>query len=448
MQSSQHLNSLDQITASLAALETEVGQVKLSGQVTQVSAEAIRVSGLSRVVCLGDLVQFEGRSGLRQGEIIRLEQKDVVVKPMERVSDIGIGSTASVMGGLAIHPDISWRGRIINALGDPIDGKGSLHHGVEAFLLDRAPPPAMNREKISEGVKTGVRVIDLFTPLCVGQRIGVFAGSGVGKSTLLGMLAGFGDFDTVVVGLVGERGREVREFIDDILGETIKSSVVVASTGDESAMQRRLAPKTAMSVAEYFRAQGHKVLLIMDSATRFAHAARDVALAAGEPPVARGFPPSVFADLARLIERAGPGHSGEGSITAIFSVLIDGDDHNDPVSDTIRGLLDGHIVLDRKIGEGGRYPPVEILKSTSRLASRAWTGEQQELIHRIKGLISQYEDTKDLRMMGSFQTAGDEQLEKACRLVPKIYEAMRQGAQQTVPGDPFAELAQALSADA
>jgi len=448
MQNSQHLNSLDQLSASLSALETEIGQVKLSGQVTQVSSEAIRVSGLSRVVCLGDLVQFEGRAGIRQGEIIRLEKRDVVVKPLERVSDIGIGSTASVMGGLAIHPDMSWRGRIINALAEPIDGKGGLHRGVEAFLLDRAPPPALNRAKVTEGVKTGVRVIDLFTPLCVGQRIGVFAGSGVGKSTLLGMLAGFGDFDTVVVGLVGERGREVREFIDDILGDTLASSVVVASTGDESAMHRRLAPKTAMSVAEYFRAQGQKVLLILDSATRFAHAARDVALAAGEPPVARGYPPSVFADMARLIERAGTGNSGEGSITGIFSVLVDGDDHNDPVSDSIRGLLDGHIVLDRRIAESGRYPPVEILKSTSRLAARAWTAEQQELIHRIKGLISQYEDTKDLRMMGGFQAGSDEQLEKACRLVPRIYEAMRQGAQQPVPGDPFAELAQALSADA
>ncbi|MEP5622304.1 MAG: flagellum-specific ATP synthase FliI, partial [Hyphomicrobiales bacterium] len=243
------------------------------------------------------------------------------------------------------------------------------------------------------------------------------------------------------------RGREVREFIDDILGETLGNSVVVASTGDESAMQRRLAPKTAMSVAEHYRSLGQKVLLILDSATRFAHAARDVALAAGEPPVARGYPPSVFADLARLIERAGPGSSSEGSITGIFSVLVDGDDHNDPVSDTIRGLLDGHIVLDRQIAESGQYPPVDVLKSTSRLASRAWSPEQQELIHRIKGLISNFEDTKDLRMMGGFQAGGDEHLERACRLVPRIYEAMRQGADQVIPGDPFAELAQALAGE-
>lgn len=447
MPNAPHLNALDQMSASLAALDTEVGPVKLSGRVTQVSSEAVRVSGLSRVVCLGDLVEFEGRSGIRQGEIIRLDEADIVIKPLERVTDIGIGCVASVLGGLAIHPDMSWRGRIINALGEPIDGAGALHHGVEAFLLDRAPPPAMNREKISSGVKTGVRVIDLFTPLCVGQRVGIFAGSGVGKSTLLGMLAGFGEFDTVVVGLVGERGREVREFVDDILGQTLKNSVVVASTGDESAMQRRLAPKTAMSVAEYFRSQGHKVLLILDSATRFAHAARDVALAAGEPPVARGYPPSVFADLARLIERAGPGSNGEGSITGIFSVLVDGDDHNDPVSDAIRGLLDGHIVLDRQIAEAGRYPPVNVLKSTSRLADRAWTEDQQDLIHRIKGLVAHFEDTKDLRLMGGFQASGDEKLEKACRLVPRIYEALRQRSDQVLPSDPFADLAQALAMD-
>ncbi len=192
MPNAPYLNALDQISASLSALETEIGPVKLSGRVTQVSSESIRVSGLSRVVCLGDLVQFEGRAGIRQGEIIRLDQKDVVIKPLERVTDIGIGSVASVMGGLAIHPDMSWRGRIVNALGEPIDGAGPLAHGVEAFLLDRAPPPAMNRSKISEGVRTGVRVIDLFTPLCVGQRVGVFAGSGVGKSTLLACWPGLG----------------------------------------------------------------------------------------------------------------------------------------------------------------------------------------------------------------------------------------------------------------
>ena len=207
--------------------------------------------------------------------------------------------------------------------------------------------------------------------MCAGQRIGIFAGSGVGKSSLLAMLARAPDFDTVVIALVGERGREVREFLDDTLGDNRASAIAVVSTGDESPMMRRLAPKTAMTVAEYFRDRGDSVLLIVDSVTRFAHAARDVALAAGEPAVARGYAPSVFSDLPRLLERAGPGDDGSGSITGVFSVLVDGDDHNDPVADNIRGTLDGHIVLDRAIADQGRYPAVNILSSISRLAAAA-----------------------------------------------------------------------------
>ena len=239
----------------------------------------------------------------------------------------------------------------------------------------------MRRQRVRTPVKTGVRVIDLFTPLCAGQRIGIFAGSGVGKSTLLGMLARSQGFDTVVVALVGERGREVREFLEDALGRDRARAVTVVSTGDESPMMRRLAPKTAMAIAEYFRDRGENVLLIVDSVTRFAHAARDVGLAAGEPPVARGYTPSVFSDLPKLLERAGPGEEGRGSITGIFSVLVDGDDHNDPVADSIRGTLDGHIVLDRAIADQGRYPAVNVLASISRLAPLAWTPEQREPRH-------------------------------------------------------------------
>ncbi|MEP0233471.1 flagellar protein export ATPase FliI [Roseibium sp.] len=439
------MNSLDRLSLSIAAAETEIGPVRIGGRVTHVSADSLRVKGLSKSVCLGDLVVFEGRDVCRKGEIILLDEQDVVVKPFDRSNDIGIGCRAYRMGGLAIHPHESWRGRVVNALGKAVDDKGALAYGPEAWLLDREPPAPMERGRIEKPVRTGIRVLDLFTPICVGQRVGIFAGSGVGKSTMLGMLAGFGEFDTVVVGLVGERGREVREFIDDVLGDALERSVVVAATGDESAMMRRLAPKTAMSVAEYYRSLGQSVLLIVDSATRFAHAARDVAMAAGEPPVARGFTPSVFSDLAKLLERAGPGAEGSGSITAIVSVLVDGDDHNDPVSDAIRGLLDGHIVLDRAIADAGRYPPVDILRSTSRLAQRAWTAEQRELIHRLKGMISDYEETRDLRMLGGYQAGMNAGLDRACDLVPKIYEALRQLPEQVEDGDPFNELAQALS---
>ncbi|MTH98260.1 FliI/YscN family ATPase [Roseibium sp. RKSG952] len=440
------LNSLDRLAITLESARKEIGTVKISGRVTQVSADSVRISGLSKAVCLGDLVVLQGRDARRQSEVIRLDQQDVIVKPFERSNDIGIGAAADLMGGLAIHPDDSWKGRVISALGRPMDRRGSLRPGPAAFLLDREPPHSMERGRVDTPVRTGVRVIDLFTPMCIGQRLGIFAGSGVGKSTLLGMLAGFGQFDTVVVGLVGERGREVREFIDDILGEALTKTVVVAATGDESPMMRRLAPRTAMSVAEYFRDRGQSVLLILDSATRFAHAARDVAMAAGEPPVARGYTPSVFSDLARLLERAGPGLSGKGNITAIVSVLVDGDDHNDPVSDTLRGLLDGHVILSREIAENGRYPPVDVLKSTSRLANRAWTDDQKELILRLKGLIARYEDTLDLRLMGGYQAGADETTDKACQLVPKIYENLRQTANSRDLGDPFMELARALYA--
>ena len=233
---------------------------------------------------------------------------------------------------------------------------------------------------------TGVRVIDIFTPICFGQRLGVFAGSGVGKSTLLAMLAAADAFDTVVVALVGERGREVREFLEDTIGRTcMAKTVAVVATSDESAMMRRRAPDTAMRVAEHFRDQGDRVLLVLDSITRFAHALREVATGTGEPPVARGYPASVFTELPKLLERAGPGVEGRGSITAIISVLVDGDDHNDPVADSVRGILDGHVVLDRSIAEQGRYPPVNPLSSISRLAAEGLERRPARAGHEAEG---------------------------------------------------------------
>jgi flagellum-specific ATP synthase len=306
----------------------------------------------------------------------------------------------------------------------------------------------MQRGRVAKPIGTGIRVVDLFTPVCAGQRIGIFAGSGVGKSTLLAMLARSRSFDTVVIGLIGERGREVREFVDDILGDNRANAVTVVSTGDESPMMRRLAPRTATTVAEYFRDRGESVLLILDSVTRFAHAARDVALAAGEPAVARGYAPSVFSDLPKLLERAGPGPEGSGSITGVFSVLVDGDDHNDPVADSIRGTLDGHIVLDRSIAEQGRYPAVNVLASISRLAQHVWTTEQRTLVLRLRGLMARYEDTRDLRLMGGYQPGQDAELDQAVLLVPRIYAAMTQDLGSRPSEDAFRELAEALQVPA
>jgi flagellum-specific ATP synthase len=310
------------------------------------------------------------------------------------------------------------------------------------------PPPALQRSRVNAPIRTGVRVIDLFTPLCAGQRIGVFAGSGVGKSSLLAMLARAPDFDTAIVALVGERGREVREFLDETLGESRRSAIAIVSTGDESPMMRRLAPKTAMTIAEYFRDRGEKVLLIVDSATRFAHASRDIALAAGEPAVARGYAPSVFSDLPRLLERAGPGIEGAGSITGVFSVLVDGDDHNDPVADAIRGTLDGHIVLDRAIADQGRYPAVNILASVSRLAHFCWTPEQAKLVSRLRALAARFEETRELRLMGGYTAGADPVLDQAIKSAPRLYEAMSQSLSAGPCQDPFIELAAALRVDA
>jgi flagellum-specific ATP synthase len=347
-----------------------------------------------------------------------------------------------------VSPDRSWKGRTLNALCKPIDGLGQLRQGERALPTDREPPAPMRRQRLRKPMKTGIRAVDLFTPLCAGQRIGVFAGSGVGKSTLLSMLARAAGFDTTVLALVGERGREVREFLEDALGREKARTIAVVATGDESPMMRRLAPKSAMCIAEHLRDLGENVLLIVDSVTRYAHAARDVALSAGEPPVARGYPPSVFSDLPRLLERAGAGEEGSGSITGVFAVLVDGDDHNDPVADSIRGTLDGHIVLDRAIAEQGRYPPVNVLASVSRLTRAVLTPDQQKLILKLREMIALFEDTRDLRLMGGYHSGADPALDRAIQLVPRIYEVLRQTPEEPLSGDAFQDIARALSAEA
>nr|WP_041778121.1 flagellar protein export ATPase FliI [Beijerinckia indica] len=438
------LHTLDRLGQKLDNARRDIKLVRIGGTVTEVTPAFISVAGLSSFIKLGDCIKFgeDGSSAL--GEVVRIDQQNATIKIFDHASSIGLGDKAWRMGPFQICPDPSWKGRVINALGIPIDGGDALRLGEESQSIHAAPPPAMRRARVTKPMRTGVRVIDLFTPLCAGQRIGIFAGSGVGKSTLLGMLAGSREFDTVVIGLVGERGREVREFLDEVLADHLANAVTIVATGDESSLMRRLAPNTAMTIAEFFRDRGENVLLIVDSVTRFAHAARDVALAAGEMAVARGYAPSVFTDLPKLLERAGPGLDGSGSITGIFSVLVDGDDHNEPIADTIRGTLDGHIVLDRAIADQGRFPAVNILRSISRLAQHVWTPEQQGLVLKIRGLIARYEDTRDLRLMGGYQPGSDGELDQAIALVPKIYQAMEQTPKSPASQDAFRELAEIL----
>ncbi|WP_274627883.1 flagellar protein export ATPase FliI [Arvimicrobium flavum] len=421
--------------------------VRLGGRICEVTSTGYQVRGMSAGSRLGDVVEHRSRGMTRRGEIVRVTTDGVTVSPFERSADAGVGDPVFNTGPFILSPDNAWRGRSIDALGRGIDSGPPLIGGVPTGALgDGGVPPALSRERVGTGFSTGVKVIDIFTPICFGQRLGVFAGSGVGKSTLLAMLAAAEAFDTVVVALIGERGREVREFLEDTIGSAMAKTVAVVATSDENPMMRKRAPETAMRVAEHFRDQGHRVLVILDSITRYAHALREVATAAGEAPVARGYPASVFTELPKLLERAGPGAAGSGSITAIISVLVDGDDHNDPVADCVRGILDGHIVLDRTIAEQGRYPPVNPLASISRLAPKAWTDDQRLLVTRLKAMISRFEDTRDIRLLGAYQPGADAELDAAVRQVPVIYDALGQSPRDKPSVDAFGDLARHLKA--
>lgn len=435
--------ALQKLVDAAARINTRGTLVQISGVVGEVTPTAYRVNGLSRFVKLGDCVSLEP-GGRRHGEIVRIDNGGTTVKPFDSTAEVGLGISVFLADPVSLAPDVSWKGRVINALGEPVDGGGPLRLGAHFYSAEAEPPPALSRGRVKKPLKTGVRIIDIFTPICAGQRIGIFAGSGVGKSTLLGMLAGCKGFDTVVIALVGERGREVREFMEESLGANRALAITVVATGDESSMMRQMAPRTATTIAEYFRDQGHSVLLMVDSVTRFAHAARDVALAAGEPAVARGYAPSVFTSLPKLLERAGPGEEGKGSITGIYSVLVDGDDHNDPIADAIRGTLDGHVVLDRAIGDAGRYPAISVLASISRLAQQVWSPEERNLVNRLRSMIARFEETRDLRLMGGFQQGADPELDQAVALVPIIYDAMIQSPHTPTSTDAFRELAEAL----
>jgi flagellum-specific ATP synthase len=440
------MNALERLESTLASLRKDVPTVRVGGLVSEVALTHYRVSGLSRFVRLGELIGLEIDDRVQLGEVVRIDGNGITAKPFDSHIGAGLGLVAYRLPPKTISPHPSWKGRVLNALAQPLDDGGPLHVGDRVMSTDASPPPAISRARVRTPLRTGVRVLDLFTPLCVGQRIGVFAGSGVGKTTLLSMLAQSQGFDTVVTALVGERGREVREFLDEALVHHRSRAITVVSTSDESPMMRRLAAKTATTIAEYFRDRGESVLLIVDSVTRFAHAAREIALATGEPAVARGYAPSVFSDLPRLLERSGPGSDGQGSITGIYSVLVDGDDHNEPVADTVRGTLDGHIVLDREVADQGRYPAVNVLSSVSRLAQQVWTADERNLLRKLRAMIARFEDTRDLRLMGGYQPGRDSELDQAVQLVPKIYDLMRQAPSDPPSREPYQELLNLIKA--
>jgi flagellum-specific ATP synthase len=330
-------------------------------------------------------------------------------------------------------------------MGEPIDGKGPLPQGNSPMPFRNNPPPAHSRKRVGKPLDLGVRALNTFLTCCRGQRLGIFAGSGVGKSVLLSMLARNVDAAVSVIGLVGERGREVQEFLQDDLGDAgLARSVVVVATSDEPALMRRQAAYLTLAIAEHFRDEDKDVLCLMDSVTRFAMAQREIGLSAGEPPTAKGYTPTVFTELPKLLERAGPG-PGTGTITAIFTVLVDGDDHNEPIADAVRGILDGHIVMERSIAERGRYPAINVLKSVSRTMPKSADPVYLPIIQRGRRIMATYADMEELIRLGAYRAGSSPDVDEAIRLHEPLEAFLRQGKDEVSHlGDGYRQLEQIL----
>lgn len=419
---------LSRLSDTRAAL-ARIAPGSATGEVVSILGLALGVGGLSGHAAVGDRIQMRARDGRRlAAEVVGLSAGKVSAMAFNPLDGLRGGDSASLLrGGAALSVSRSWLGRVVDPLGAPLDGLGALPPG-ESRPVRASPPPAALRCRLGPRMDLGIRALNLFATCRQGQRLGLFAGSGVGKSTLLAMLARNTDCDVVVLALVGERGREVREFLEDDLGaEGLARSVVVTATSDAPPLMRREAAFAAMTIAEHFRNEGARVLLLMDSVTRFCLALREVGLSAGEPPATRGYPPSVFAELPRLLERAGPGPAGcAGSVTAVFTVLVEGDDHNEPVADAVRGILDGHVVLDRRIAEAGRYPAIDILRSLSRSVPGCNGEEESALISRARAILARHADAGDLVRLGAWKPGVDPDTDEAVRLAPRIEALLNQ----------------------
>ncbi|RAI58600.1 FliI/YscN family ATPase [Roseicella frigidaeris] len=421
--------------------------VERHGRVVSADSVSFVIEGLAPWLALGSRLALCGAGGSVPGEVVALRQGAATALAFEPPEGIGIGTPARLATPATLAVDGSWLGRVLDPLGRPIDGRGPLRPGPRPRPLRAPPPPAGRRARLGPRLDLGVRVLDAFATCRRGQRLGLFAASGVGKSTLLSMLASGADCDVAVLGLVGERGRELREFLEDDLGpEGMARAVTICATSDSSALMRREAAYAAMTVAEHFAAEGRQVLLLIDSITRFAMALREIGLAAGEPPATRGYTPGVFAELPRLLERAGPREEGNpGAITGLFTVLVEGDDHDEPVADAVRGILDGHVVLDRRIGEAGRYPAVDVLRSLSRTVPGCLTGEERALMQRARRILALQAEMADLVRLGAYRAGTDPAVDEAIRLAPRIEAMLAQGkGERGSIGSAFAALAAAL----
>ncbi|MCA0942229.1 flagellar protein export ATPase FliI [Salipiger pacificus] len=434
--------------SELSSLTRTIERSSIIGEVKSALGLVLTVSGLERAVGIGAHCLVQGREGPVLAEVVGIDDQGTCLLPFGSWDGVRTGDPVQVSHSAnEIRPDDAWIGRVVNALGQPLDGKGRLPEGDRPRKIRAAPPPAFERRRVGERLNTKVKVMDVFTPLCRGQRMGVFAGSGVGKSTMMAMLARGAQADVIVVGLVGERGREVQDFLQEDLGEEgMARSVVVVSTGDEPPLMRRQAAWTATAVAEHFRDQGKQVLLLLDSVTRFAMAQREIGLAGGEPPTAKGYPPTTFAELPRMMERAGPGSGAAGDITALYTVLVDGGDMEDPIADAVRGIMDGHIVLDRKIAEQGRFPAVNLLRSISRMLPDCHHPDEYAIYKAARRAAARYADMEELIRIGAYRRGSDPEVDSAIDLAEPLDKLLSQGKREAMDAsETFARLHGALS---
>ncbi|MBE5946002.1 MAG: flagellar protein export ATPase FliI [Lachnospiraceae bacterium] len=375
---------------------------------------------------LNDLCEIISKDGNTRvnAEVVGFRDNKVLLMPFESVDGIGLGATVKNTGDvLQVPVGDNLLGMVLDGIGRPMDGSSLTTS--ETYPIDAPSPDPLQRKLIDEVLPLGVKAVDGLLTIGKGQRIGIFAGSGVGKSTLLGMFARNTKADINVIALIGERGREVGEFIERDLGEEgLKRSVLVIATSDKPALIRNKAAKTATAIAEYFRNQGKDVLLMMDSLTRFSMAQREIGLASGEPPITRGYPPSVYSEMPKLLERAG--NTKEGSITGLYTVLVDGDDFNEPITDTARGILDGHIVLSRKLGHKNHYPAIDVLASISRCMSSIATSEHKKLAGNLKNVLATYNDAEDLINIGAYRAGSNKEIDFAISKIDKVNNFLKQ----------------------
>ncbi len=416
----------------------QANTIRFEGRVVQALGTVVRATGVDARV--GEVCELHATNGrVMRAEVVGFDQNTAILSPFGELGGLSSGSlVVPLHRTLDVPVGDALLGRVLDGFGEPIDSRGPLGEmnspngvarlptaAVRRASTDAAPPEALSRQPITQRFETGVRALDALAAIGHGQRLGVFAPAGVGKSTLTGMLARGGNCDVKVIALIGERGREVGEFIEHNLGaEGMASSVVVASTSDRPAVERAKSAQVAMTIAEAFRAEGKRVLLVMDSVTRYARALREIGLASGEPPTRRGYPPSVFASLPRLLERAG--NDAHGSITAFFTVLTEGEDDSDPIAEEVRSILDGHIVLSRKLAQQNQYPAIDVLASLSRVASQVTSAAEQRAASKLRDWLAKFNDVELLVQVGEYRSGSDALADQAVERLPHIREWLKQ----------------------